>query len=996
MTSSIDTGKASLGFRGQAGPEPAATGRTPGLRPVRVLAMLLLAAGLAACATDAGAPAGGGQAETTATDARRPAGQGGAEAREAEPELAEADESSDAGAEPEPEADPEAEAETRGETGQAGEEGVPEPLKQVTRPDEQLLILEVRLRNYILSDGMFGYLDEGGLILPLGEFARTLEFDVEVDTANGRAGGWFMSPDKLFSVDLLSHSAVIDGRKKEFDAGMVELHREDIFVDTRLLSQWFPVDIEFDTSSQIVKITSREKLPLEQRVERERRRDVALARRGVAETQYEDVETPYRWLSWPMIDFSSTAGFTKDADGESDTSASYNLLAAGDVMKMGSKLFVSGTDRQGVSLVRLEMGRKDPDGELLGPLGATEYVFGDIVTPPLDSIARANLGRGARISSFPLDRTGEFDSVNLVGELLLGWEVELYRNDVLLDFRAARQDGRYEFEEVPLLFGLNVLRLAFFGPQGQRREEVRRVLVGPGQTPPGEFNYRFAVNQQDEYLIPVPDDDQVPDEQQGEVRALMEAEYGVTKNFSLAASASSLALPGGRRSYGSAGVRFGWRGLYTRLDLMGASEGGTAGKVGAQLSMPLNLSLLAEHTELNDFISERFPDDGDPTVRLSKLGLHGVIPFGSLFRVPFSITGEHETKESGDTDTRVRNRISTWISRVSLSNRLEWLRSRNAGIETTNATGSLLVGGRLYRTAVRGELQYGLEPESELTRGILTLERNFSRDTTGRVSADHRFIGDKVTTWSVALSQRFDIVALGLNGAWSDDGAASVFLSLSFALGREPRTGDWSMRSRPIAEYGSASARVFLDNDFDGAFGPDDTPIEGALFDVGRGITRESTNEDGVVLLTGLAPWKDVDVVLPPRGLEDPYWVPRTEGYTIESRPGATTITDFPVVVTGEVDGIVYLRQAGENFEVADVALRLLDESGETVSEVRSAFDGFFLFESVRPGRYTVRVDAGQMQRLNLIASDARTVEIEGDGTIVSGVKFVLQPATGL
>lgn len=968
--------------------------KPPKLRLVRLLAVLFLAAGLVACTADGEAPVAGG--EVAITDAQGPVGENETKEQTTDTGLMEADPEAEAEPVAEAETEPEASTEASTEAKHVAEEEIPGPLEQVVRPDEQLLILEIRLRNYILSEGIFGYMHEGGLILPLGEFARTLEFGVEIDIKNGRAGGWYMERDKLFSVDLLSHTAVIDGDKAKFDPNLVELHREDIFVDTRLLSQWFPIDIEFDTSSQVIKIKSREKLPLEQRVERKRRREVALARRGVAEAEYDGVETPYQWLSWPMIDFSSSVGYTKNTNGDSDVSANYSLLANGDVMKMGTKLFIGGTEQMGVSVARFEMGRKDPDGELMGPFGMTEYVAGDIVAPQIDVIARASLGRGARVSSFPLDRTRDFDSTNLVGELPLGWEVELYRNDVLLDFRGSREDGRYEFEEVPLLFGLNMLRLAFYGPQGQRREEVRRVLVGPGQTPPGEFNYRVAVNQQDEYLIDLQDEDQQADEQQGEVRALAELEYGVSKNVSVAASVSSLALPAGHTNFGSVGMRLGWGGLYTRLDVIGASDGGTAGRFGAQLSLPLNLSLLAEHTELNDFISEQFADEDDPTVRVSKLGINGVVPFGSLFRVPFSVSGEHATKESGDTDTRIRNRLSTWISRVSLSNRLEWLRSSTAGIESTNATGSLLAGGRLFRISIRGELQYGIEPDNELTRGILTVERGFSRDTTGRVSVDQSFVNDKVTTWSAALSQRFDQVALGLNGSWADDGAARAFLSLSFALAREPRTGDWSMKSRPVAENGSVSARVYLDNDFNGTFGPDDTPIEGALFDVGRGISKEGSNEEGVVLLTGLAPWNDVNVVLPPQGLEDPYWVPKVEGYTIKSRPGATTLTDFPVVVTGEVDGVVYLQQGGESFEVADVALQLLDESGEIVSEVRSAFDGFFLFESVTPGRYTVRVDAEQMTRLNMVADEAKAVEIEGDGTIVSGVQFKLHPAPGI
>jgi hypothetical protein len=700
-----------------------------------------------------------------------------------------------------------------------------------------------------------------------------------------------------------------------------------------------------------------------------------------------------------MVNFSSTAGYTRTAAGDGESFGNYNLLAVGDLMKMGSKLFVSGDQERGVSLVRFEMGRKDFEGRLLGSLDATEYSFGDIVTPALDDIARPRAGRGAQISSFPLEQASNFDSINLVGELPLGWEVELYRNEILLDFRVSRADGRYEFEDVPLLFGLNLLTSKFFGPQGQYREETRRILVGQDQAAADEFNYRLAVTQQDEYLIPVQDDSAIPTDisnLQGEARVITEAEYGLNKQVSLVAGASSIALSDGRHNYGKLGMRFGWRNLYGRFDLIGDSLGGGAARIGAQLSMPLNLSLLMEHIELNDFTSEEFTADMDPTLRVSKLGLNGVVPVGSQFRMPFSITAEHETSESGATETEVRNLLSTSISRVSLSNWLVWRHSEGAISDTTNAEGALLIGGHLYRTSLRGELQYEIEPVNEMTRGILSVERHFGGDTTGRVSAERTFTGQEVTTLSAALSHRFDIAALGLNGSWGDDDSASAFLTLSFAFGREPRTGDWGMYSDSVADDGSISARVFLDNDLDGQYGPDDTPVEGAMFDTGRGIIRETTNEEGVLLLTGLPAWRDVDVIIPPQGLEDPYWSPRSDGFTVKARPGKTSLVDFPVIVTGEIDGVVYARQGTAVLEVADVAMELVDEEGRIIAATRSAFDGFFLFEMVKPGRYTVQVSREQLQRLGLVATGKKSVEIGGDGTIASGLQFTLTPATGL
>ncbi len=60
------------------------------------------------------------------------------------------------------------------------------------------------------------------------------------------------------------------------------------------------------------------------------------------------------------------------------------------------------------------------------------------------------------------------------GILPTGYEVELYRNDILVGSVRTAVNDQYEFLEVPVDYGVNVFRLVFYGPQGQRREEVRR------------------------------------------------------------------------------------------------------------------------------------------------------------------------------------------------------------------------------------------------------------------------------------------------------------------------------------------------------------------------------------------------------------------------------------------------------------------------------------------------------------------------------------------
>jgi cell division septation protein DedD len=111
-------------------------------------------------------------------------------------------------------------------------------------------------------------------------------------------------------------------------------------------------------------------------------------------------------------------------------------------------------------------------------------------------------------------------------------------------------------------------------------------------------------------------------------------------------------------------------------------------------------------------------------------------------------------------------------------------------------------------------------------------------------------------------------------------------------------------------------------------------------------------------------------------------------------RPGVVGQADFAVVSTGEVDGTVYRRRGTSEQEIADVVVQLLDTEGKLVTEVKTAFDGFYLFEFVRPGRYVVRIDPGQMARLKLTASSESAVEIHGDGTVVNGMDFTVETAT--
>ena len=66
-----------------------------------------------------------------------------------------------------------------------------------------------------------------------------------------------------------------------------------------------------------------------------------------------------------------------------------------------------------------------------------------------------------------------FGWIDLRGELPLGYDVERYVNDILRSGQSTPVQGRYEFRDVPLVRGVNVIRVVAYDPRGERSEEVK-------------------------------------------------------------------------------------------------------------------------------------------------------------------------------------------------------------------------------------------------------------------------------------------------------------------------------------------------------------------------------------------------------------------------------------------------------------------------------------------------------------------------------------------
>ncbi|MEX0890053.1 MAG: hypothetical protein WDZ33_00815, partial [Balneolaceae bacterium] len=106
---------------------------------------------------------------------------------------------------------------------------------------------------------------------------------------------------------------------------------------------------------------------------------------------------------------------------------------------------------------------------------------------------------GIQISNNPLEPRQFFDHYRFQGRTDPESEVELYRNNSLIDYQQADELGQYRFE-FPLTYGTSRYNIRIYTPDGEQTEDRARIQIPFTFTPPGEVNYALDAGRLDNPL----------------------------------------------------------------------------------------------------------------------------------------------------------------------------------------------------------------------------------------------------------------------------------------------------------------------------------------------------------------------------------------------------------------------------------------------------------------------------------------------------------------
>lgn len=867
---------------------------------------------------------------------------------------------------------------------------------------DDLLFMEVQADGYQLAETMNVYGSRAGVYVPLGEFARVLDFAVGVFPAQRRAEGWIGSRDRKLTIDLNTGVAVVNGKAITFAPGQAAIFDNDLYVRADLAEQLFPVKLRADVNAQTLTITPTEPLPFQQRLAREAR--AAGLSQPQAVLRVQEAAAPYERFTPPAFDVNIGGQVARDGV---DQSHSFDIRAAGDLAYAGFQGFL-GSDQNGEPAnARVLFERKDPDGHALGRLGATRAGLGDVFSPSMSLGAGSYGGRGFVYSTAPLETVDLATPLNLRGELPLGEEVELYVNEVLQAARSTPDQGRYEFLDVPLTFGLNTIRLVFYGPQGQTREEVRRINFGAGQVEPGKLVTRLAAIQQDRSVIELTPDGP-PNESQGEARLEALFDYGVNTVLTVSGGVARYAPAGfEERTLGLAGLRGSLWGVAAQLDAAHDSQGGSAAALGLA-ARPFGVSIVGRHAEYRDgFVDETRQVGATPDSLLSRAtDLRADLQWRvrDTFSLPLSLDLRRLERLNGTGETNAEFRTSAPIDRYYLSTSLAYADTTTLTTRTQALIGAFDVATLVAaRAQFRGGLSYTVSPETELDSAYLTADVQISERRTLRLSAVQTLGEQEATTLQAAAFWRASRFDVALTSAWeSRSGEWQVGLQLGFGFAFDPAQSGYRMVRPGISAGGSMAVNAFVDANGDGRRQPGEQGVSKIVVQTPAGAAV--TDRDGRIFVSGLGDGAAASMRVNLEGIDDPFLLGQTDVIRTVPRPGHTAQVDLPLQQSGEVELTVLIRRdGGPDRPLAAVNLQLIPEAGpETGPEIgqkpilaRSDHSGVVFIEDLPPGRYRVQLDPQQAADLGMTLIVAPIAILPTDGGFVRAGAVVLSIAQG-
>lgn len=804
--------------------------------------------------------------------------------------------------------------------------------------DNNLLILEPVVQKYMFKDYAYAYETNGRIYISLPKMS--LYTGLKYKLSPKQLILWLANEDKTPTTIDIEKCWLQPYQKpqEQFSPKEILIVEDTLFLSENLWSKILKGDVYADKLNMRLILEREKDFPTVAKLKAEEKR--SKNRYTLERDTFRDYEFDNRWFGTPVADLSLSKGWSHSKNiHQTHNSDSYSLnlamLAAGlDV----NAYFYGDSYNERKPRIRLSGSRnfleEPPNG-----LNLKTLKIGDLTGLNSSYFANAGYGRGAAVSSFKDLVMSANKTIDIVGPLQDGWQVELYLNNQLIGYRQNGEAGQYNFPSIPVSYGLNVFKLVFYGPYGETRTETKRYYSGTSPVSKGEIGYNISAYQPYRYLF----ENNEPFLYKGKDIPVidMTSYYGATDNLTLMGGITQ--TPDAKNNMEK--QQFAMAGAQVAVD--GSS-------IQYNIEQNIDTKNYAHHAEWqgNVYIGniyvgyDKFNHIHSPisfygTEYLdSQLDarLSGVLPYN----MPYYLSYREGKQEVG------KEKFKNYSARVSkqITRGVNWTLEdnyyNNANISYNTIRNSIYTWSGKYSTQTWFEYETSRQ---ELTEFSARVDWRAGRNT--YLSAQYtRDIANDMDYLSFSGGHVYSFGGLTATLETDRDLNISAYLTYNISFAKEParkrliKTG-----STKLSRRGTVYAKIHDENN---------EPVEGVGLNA-NGLEKEVyTDKDGIAVLTDLQTYEKTIVSIDMETLPDVSLQPQENHKKLVLHPGTIRTIDLPLIHRGAVEG----KLANPfNRRMFGYKITAVDEKNQECGETFADIEGYFILDGIPYGTYTLAVE---------------------------------------
>lgn len=796
------------------------------------------------------------------------------------------------------------------------------------------------------------YTNNDLLYINIADLFRTLKIPCFIGQQGDSIGGFIENEKHPYSIDYNTKQIKVGERTIITKNGLVK-EMNSIYMVSSLFAEGFGISLIFNYRALSLILRSNFELPLikEQRLEKLRSNVLKLKGEEIVDTI---VKRDYHLFRFGNLDW----GLSSNQIWKQSIDNVFSLGLGTELLYGEANIFANYSSRNKFDTRQIQYLWRwvDNDKKII-----KQAQVGKISNQSIAFINAPIIGFTLRNSPTTVRKASGFYTINDYTEP--NWTVELYINDILVDYTKTDASGLYIFK-VPIVYGYTILKLKFFGPLGEERIEERTMNIPYTLMPAKEFEYGLTGGVlQDNDLSRF-----------GKV----DLKYGLTRFLTLGGGLEYLSSIPNKDfiPYTNLTIQ-----PFSKLIISGEYAHGVKTRGLLNFNITKSSSLEIEYT---NYVKGQNATifNGQEEIK-AKLSLpYSIKRLNGFLKIDYT-----QLYYSGFRFNQTNIVLSTYYEKFNTSSsaQINWINKNIAYINADLALAYRLKYGFVLKTLA----MYNIS-ENKFRTCKVSIEKNIKKGYIS-VSYERNFV---FKDNYIYLNFKFDLPFARANITASHNNGnitTSEGASGSFAFGGGKQFVYVSNNSQ--VSKGGIILFPFLDLNKNGVFdkGESKVLLLNLRVNGGKAIYNE---KDSTIKIPNLNGFTYSTIELNNNDLDNIAWRFNKKTYSILIDPNQFKRIDIPVISMGEVSGMVYKEENNFLKGIGRILVKFYKkDSNKAIAETLTESDGYMYYMGLEPGEYIARVDSSQLSNLEFSVDNSKIeflIKALEDGDIVNDINFVL------